>query len=550
MKGAVDSLIAALGPEYQEGTQPGGLNPSLLAYPSVSGSNDLDDRIQVFPADEGGTVQAGPVPISQYPTRINARATYNPFSNTLSLPAPVPQYEWWSSVPSFSVADLVEAKAALDGIHLQLPDDLPERIHQLAEEFKTSLSPFLNANQIMVFLAEEMSYFPNETGAEPVEPPEGHDPVDWFLFEQRAGGNGSFSSAFVVLARAAGIPARVVTGWTIEQSAGVQDVYASQSYQWAEIALEGVGWFTIDPATRVGLTGEPAEAELSALLGQLRTSTDPDTRVEAVQALDLIDNPEALPDLVEAMETDPNMDVRLAALMALQSLGFEELVQILLNHEDLKMRRAAAIALNALRDPRAVDPFVHVLTTDEDALVRVEVARGLAYIGKDQAEEQLLQAATSDEDASVREAAVRSLGMLNTAWTAQGLVPIVGSDPDSLVREASAWALGEIKEAVALRPLIRARSEDVEESVRQAAEDALGKWTSAQLLSILQESEGATERAAAAQLLGEGEYVEAIPALSNALHDSDEGVRLAALAALERIGDVRWLENGSWAFNP
>ncbi len=538
------SLGPSLGTENEEGDQPEQPNFWLVAYPPVSGSTDTVDLVQVFPADEGGTLQAGPAPVSQYPSRFQAGVTYNPFSNTLSLPGPVPQYGWWSSVPSFSLSELVEAEAFADDTYLQLPDDLPERIYELASQFKTSLSPFVNSNQIMLHLADEEAYRLDETKSEVAESPAGADPVDWFLFEHQSGGSSSFSSAFVVLARAAGIPARVVSGWKIGESAGVQDVYASQSHHWAEIALEAIGWFTLDPATRVELGTESEETELSVLLNQLATSTDPKTRAGAAEALDLQDYPEALPDLVEAMERDRDIDVQLAALTSLQTLSFEELVHILLNHENPEMRRAATIALTALMDLRAVEPFLQVLLEDEEPNVRVEVARGLAYMGKDRAEEHLLQAATSDEDATVREAAVRSLGTLKTGWTARELAPILGSDIAWQVREASAWALGEIKEAVALRLLLRARSEDAVEPVRRAAADALAAWTSDQLLAILQVSEEATGRAAAAQLLGEREYVRAIPALSSALHDPSEELREAALAALESIGEIRWLENG------
>ncbi len=519
VKEAVAPFIPPLRSENQGEDQPEATDFWLVAYPSVSGSNDTIDLVQVFPPDEGGTLQAGPAPVSQYPTRFQDPVTYDPFSNTLSLPSPTSQYGWWASVPSFSLSELVEAEAIVDDTYLQLPDDLPERIHQIAEEFKTSLSPFLNANQIMVYLADETFRLTDGTDAKVADPPAGTDPVDWFLFESREGTGGSFSSAFVVLARATGIPARVVTGWTIGESAGVQDVYDSQSHHWAEIALEGVGWFTFDHAVTAGLAKE-------------------------VEALDLENNLATLSALLEGMERDMDIDVQLASLTALQHLSFEELVHILLNHEDPEMRRAAAIALTALKDLRAVEPFLQVLFDDEEAKVRVEVVRGLSYIGKGQAEEQLLQVATSDEDPSVREAAVRALGTLKTEWTARGLVPILGSDPTWQVREAAAWALGEIKEAVALRPLLLARSEDLEESVRQAAELALDKWTNEELVAILQQSEEAPERASAAELLGEREYIEAIPALSSALYDPSEEVRDAALTALERIGEVRWLENG------
>ena len=542
---AVTSLIQRLNAENPEGALPDELNPELLAYPLITPVSAETNRIMVVPAGESSAIQAGAVPISKYPVSINTTGTYNPFSATLTVPDPVSQYEWWSSVPRFSVTDLVEAEAATGETYLQLPDDLPERIHQVAEQFKVSRSPYLKAYQIMLFLEEELTYEFDEPEVEPGQPPAGSDPVDWFLFEQRVGGAGNFSSAFVALARAAGIPARVVSGWVIEENLGPQVVYADQSHQWAEIALEGVGWITFDPGAQASRAQEFEEPTLEAALEQLAESEDPTARAEAAQALGLIGDTTALPGLVEAMEKDSDMDVRQSALTAVQRLDFDVLVWILLTHEDSETRAAAARALSALRDLRAIEPFFQALSGDESPQVRVEAARGLAHIGRNRAEGQLLLAATVDEDATVRAAAVRSLGKLKATWTARQLVSILDSDTDSQVREASALALGEIRAAIALRPLLEARSEDEIETVRLAAGRALRMWSSPGLLSILQESREARERAAAAELLGERKYTTAIPALSSALYDPNDEARSAALAALGNMGELTWLENGN-----
>ena len=71
--------------------------------------------------------------------------------------------------------------------------------------------------------------------------------MDWFLFDKQEGTCGSFSSAFVLLARAVGLPARVVSGWAIAPTPYVQTVSADQAHQWAEVALNGIGWVDFDP---------------------------------------------------------------------------------------------------------------------------------------------------------------------------------------------------------------------------------------------------------------------------------------------------------------
>jgi transglutaminase-like putative cysteine protease len=85
-------------------------------------------------------------------------------------------------------------------------------------------------------------------------PPLGRDSVDEFLFIQKAGYCEHFSSAFVVLMRAAGIPARVVTGYVggyWNQVGGYWQVRRSDAHAWAEVWLPGRGWVREDPTAAV-----------------------------------------------------------------------------------------------------------------------------------------------------------------------------------------------------------------------------------------------------------------------------------------------------------
>ena len=539
----INSLIDEVRKGNRGWSPPFEVGLALLANPTPVQAYSPTDRIEIHPAGQYGSIAAGTAPISKYPKRMDLEASFDPFSGTLTLPKPVSRYAWWSTVPSYSPTRLVELSAIDDDTYLQLPDDLPERVFQMADQFTTSESPYLKANQIRIFLEEELTYDLTEPGTEPELPPDGSDPVDWFLFEKRVGSYGNFSSAFVVLARAAGIPARVVSGWTIEESAGTQVVNADQAHQWAEIALDGIGWVTFDPA-HAEWSDQENQPTLQSALRQLTTSPDPSVREEAASALGNIGEPEALPVLVEAMESDVEPDVREAALVSLQKLGLETLVWVLLNHEDAQVRAAAARALDAMRDLRALDAFLKALATDEGAEVRTEVAEALGHIGRGRSEEQLLVASIVDESAAVRVAAVHSLGRLRTDWTADQLASILRTDPERDVRGMAAWALGEIRNALALRPLLEARSNVELEAVRSAANLALDRWASPSLISVLEESQETVERAAAAQILGEREFTGAIPALSSALNDLNEDVSAAALKALSAIGAIEWLENG------
>src|SRR4029077_17000911 len=70
----------------------------------------------------------------------------------------------------------------------------------------------------------------------------GPDPVDAFLFDSRRGFCEHYASSFVVLARAAGIPARVVTGYQggeLNPTGGYLIVRQSDAHAWPEALTRG-----------------------------------------------------------------------------------------------------------------------------------------------------------------------------------------------------------------------------------------------------------------------------------------------------------------------
>lgn len=82
----------------------------------------------------------------------------------------------------------------------------------------------------------------------------GRDTVDEFLFETKTGYCEHFSSAFVFLMRAAGVPARVVTGYAGGYRNPVGDYWIvrnSDAHAWAEVWLAGRGWVRVDPTAAV-----------------------------------------------------------------------------------------------------------------------------------------------------------------------------------------------------------------------------------------------------------------------------------------------------------
>jgi transglutaminase-like putative cysteine protease len=90
-------------------------------------------------------------------------------------------------------------------------------------------------------------------------PPSGVDPVEHFLFEAREGHCELFASAFVLMARTLGIPARLVNGFTAGEWNDIGEfwqVRQKHAHAWTEIHLDGVGWIPFDPTPDAGFPDE------------------------------------------------------------------------------------------------------------------------------------------------------------------------------------------------------------------------------------------------------------------------------------------------------
>jgi len=85
-------------------------------------------------------------------------------------------------------------------------------------------------------------------------PPLARDSVDDFLFATREGYCEHFASAFAVMMRNAGIPARVITGYQGGVFNRIGDYWLvrnSDAHAWTEVWLDGRGWVRVDPTAAV-----------------------------------------------------------------------------------------------------------------------------------------------------------------------------------------------------------------------------------------------------------------------------------------------------------
>ena len=141
------------------------------------------------------------------------------------------------------VKDQKEYPAIVDR-YTQLPDDLPAMVRDIAASITEGIdSPYLKACAIRKWLAENMNYT-----LDPDIPPDDVDFTEHFL-ETKKGYCVYYATAMTVLARCASLPARYVTGFTLEPSTFGKYYQATglTAHAWCEVYFEGIGWLPMDP---------------------------------------------------------------------------------------------------------------------------------------------------------------------------------------------------------------------------------------------------------------------------------------------------------------
>lgn len=147
-----------------------------------------------------------------------------------------------SSSPQYRLeADLT---AAMRARYLNLPDGAHPKARALAEEWRRR---GLSDQELLATAAE---FFRSQAFVYTLTPPAlPYDPVDQFLFDSRRGFCEHYASALTVLMRAAGVPARVVTGYLggeMNPLSNYMIVRQSDAHAWTEVWLQDQGWTRID----------------------------------------------------------------------------------------------------------------------------------------------------------------------------------------------------------------------------------------------------------------------------------------------------------------
>lgn len=172
----------------------------------------------------------------------------------------------------------IEHAERLTWYYTQLPDELPERIRELAYEITQEQdSQYDKVKALENYLAENYVYT-----LTPGPATEEMDFVDEFLFETQQGYCTYFASAFAILTRSLGIPARYVEGYVLPQELDLEkQVYVvtnKRAHAWVEVYFEGLGWinFEATPPYRVAESTENSTEPIEEVIEREPISPTPE----------------------------------------------------------------------------------------------------------------------------------------------------------------------------------------------------------------------------------------------------------------------------------
>lgn len=156
------------------------------------------------------------------------------------------QYTAWSSLD----APVTEMSPFIRDQSLQEPRRVSPKIRLLVRQWKEQ-SPEPEA-----VVRSALQYFRQHGFIYTLSPGvySSADPVSEFLFERKQGFCEHYASAFTLLMRVAGIPARVVVGYLggeFNPYGNFMVVRQKDAHAWSEVWIEGKGWVRIDPTAAI-----------------------------------------------------------------------------------------------------------------------------------------------------------------------------------------------------------------------------------------------------------------------------------------------------------
>ena len=142
--------------------------------------------------------------------------------------------------------------AAFQKHYTQLPESLPSRVRDLAEQVTGDEDNWFDKAKAVERYLQSGDYSYDQTDV--AVPTENKDYVDQFLFETFKGYCDNFSTSMVAMLRAVDIPARWVKGYTAGTYLGSADsqlrkykITNNEAHSWVEVFFPTQGWVPFEP---------------------------------------------------------------------------------------------------------------------------------------------------------------------------------------------------------------------------------------------------------------------------------------------------------------
>jgi transglutaminase-like putative cysteine protease len=228
-----------------------------------SGRTFLRQHVETFTPQHGLLYTAGDLITADHAYSVAWRGSTDSFAGTIEAAA----YTVDALVPGVGQEQLIAAGTDypdwMGPRYLRLPPHLPDRVLALARELTaTAPTPYDRAKVIETYLRT----FPYNLD---LPTPPGHrDLVDYFLFDLQQGYCDYYASSMVVLARAAGLPARLVVGYASGQFDRAYNRYIvteADAHSWPEIYFPEYGWIPFEPTAAQPVNPFSASLETSGI---------------------------------------------------------------------------------------------------------------------------------------------------------------------------------------------------------------------------------------------------------------------------------------------
>ena len=202
-----------------------------------------------------------------------ADLAYAPDSELLAAPSAIQAYTVRVSVgqPSAAALRLAAVPSDVPATLTAVPACVPPALRTLAGQLSSAAAlPGEQVERLQQYLSSRpFRYDPSAA------PGEGCASISAML-TRRDGTSAQFATAFALVARLLGIPARVAVGYSPGTlSDGVTTVTDGDAYAWPEVELTGIGWLDVDPTPTSKDAGQQPPREKQPAIQQLRNATPP-----------------------------------------------------------------------------------------------------------------------------------------------------------------------------------------------------------------------------------------------------------------------------------